>query len=376
MKLKNLWLSGALCLSIVALQHSASTAQNVTTPRAASPAAEVSQTIGLTKITVNYSRPNVTSAQGADRTGKIWGQLVPFGMTDPGFGNGKPNPWRAGANENTVITFSDDVKIEGKDLKAGSYGLHIEVKENNDATVYFSSNTQSWGSYFYEPSEDVLKVAIKTTEHSFTQSLTYNFVDITANSSVLALDWENKRFPIKVDVAVHDLVLANMRRELRSTPGFGWQGPLGAANYCLRNNINHEEAIGWADQAIAGQKNFNTMSIKAQLLAQSGKGEESTKIIKEALALPTAVAGDYYGYGRQLIGQDKDAEALAIFTTMKKKWPDHWLSIHGMARGYSAKGDFKKALKYEREAVTKAPDASKGFLEGYIKTLEEGKDFN
>jgi len=376
MKLKNLWLSGALCLGIVSLHHSDSNAQNVTTPRAASPAAEVSQTIGLTKISVNYSRPSVTSARGVDRTGKIWGQLVPFGMVDPGFGNGKPNPWRAGANENTVITLSDDVKIEGKDLKQGSYGLHIEVKENNEATVYFSSNTASWGSFFYEESEDVLKVDIKSVENNFTQRLTYNFVDISANSAVIALDWENKRFPIKVDVAVNDLVLANFRNELRSVTGFGWQGPLSAARYCLQNNFNHEEAIGWADQAIAGQKNFNTMSVKAQLLAQSGKGDESTKIINEALKLPTAVAGDYYGYGRQLIGQDKDDEAIKIFTTMSKKWPDHWLSTHGMARAYSAKGDFKKALKYEREAVLKAPDGSKAFLEGYIKTLEEGKDFN
>ena len=135
MKPKKLWLSVVLCLGMTALLISAAHAQTVTTPRAASPAAEVSQTIGLTKITVNYSRPSVTSARGVDRTGKIWGQLVPFGMTDPGFGNGKPNPWRAGANENTVITLSDDVKIEGKDLKAGAYGLHIEVKENNDATV-------------------------------------------------------------------------------------------------------------------------------------------------------------------------------------------------------------------------------------------------
>lgn len=376
MTTKRLWMSVMLCLGMTALLITAAHAQTVTTPRAASPAAEVGQTIGLSKITVNYSRPSVTSAQGVDRTGKIWGQLVPFGMTDPGFGNGKPNPWRAGANENTVISFSDDVKIEGKDLKAGSYGLHIEVKENNDATVYFSSNTQSWGSYFYEPSEDVLKVDIKTIENTFTNRLTYNFVDVTANSTVIALDWENKRFPIAIGVATNDLVLANMRNELRSTPGFGWQGPLGAATYCLQNNINHEEAIAWADQAIAGQKNFNTMSVKAQLLAQSGKGDESTKIIKEALALPSAVAGNYYGYGRQLIGQDKKDEALAIFATMKKKWPDNWLSIHGLARGYSAKGDFKKALKYEREAVLKAPDGSKGFLEGYIKTLEEGKDFN
>ncbi len=376
MKIKNLLLSGMLSVGIISIPYSESHAQTVKTPRAASPAGEVSQTIGLTKITVNYSRPNVTSQRGVDRTGKIWGQLVPYGMTDPGFGNGKPNPWRAGANENTVITFSNDVKIEGKDVKAGSYGLHIEVKENNEATLYFSSNTQSWGSYFYEESEDVLKTDIKTTENTFTQILTYNFVELTANSAILVLDWENKRFPIKVDVAVNDLVLASFRNELRSTAGFGWQGPLSAARYCLQNNINHEEAIKGADQAITGQKNFNTMSIKAQLLAQSGKGDEATATIKEALALPTAVAGDYYGYGRQLIGQDKDSEALKIFTTMKKKWPDNWLSIHGLARGYSAKGDYKKALKYEKEALAKAPDGSKVFLEGYVKTLEEGKDFN
>ena len=376
MKLKKLMLSGALCLGMISMHVPEATAQRVTTPRAASPAAEVSQTIGLTKITVNYSRPNVTSARGVDRTGKIWGQLVPYGMTDPGFGNGKPNPWRAGANENTVISFSDDLKIEGKEIKAGSYGLHIEVKENNEATVYFSSNTESWGSFFYEESEDVLKVDIKTVENAFTQILTYNFIDLTANSAVLVLDWENKRFPIKVDVAVNDIVLANFRNELRSVAGFGWQGPLSAAQYCLQNNINHEEALQWADQAIAGQKNFNAMSVKAQLLAQSGKTTESTAIIDEALKLPTAVAGDYYGYGRQLIGQDKDNEALKIFMTMKKKWPEHWLSIHGLARGYSAKGDYKKALKYEKEAITKAPEGSKVFLEGYIKTLEEGKDFN
>lgn len=376
MTTKKLWITVMLCLGLTALLITTAHAQTVTTPQVASPAAEVSQTIGLTKISINYSRPNVTSPKGVDRTGKIWGQLVPFGMNDQGFGNGKPNPWRAGANENTVITFTDDVKIEGKNLKAGSYGLHIEVKENNDATVHFSSNTQSWGSYFYEPSEDVLKVDITTTENTFTQILTYNFVGLTANSAVIALDWENKRFPIKVGVAVNDLVLTNFRNELRSIAGFGWQGPLSAAQYCLQSNINHDEAIKWADQAIARQKNFNTMSVKAQLLAQSGKGDEATTIINEALKLPSAVAGDYYGYGRQLIGQDKDDEAFKIFTTMKKKWPDNWLSIHGLARGYSAKGDYKKALKYEKEAVVKAPKGSKGFLEGYIKTLEEEKDFN
>ena len=190
----------------------------ITTPRPASPGAEVSQSIGISDVTLNYSRPFVNG-----REGKIWGQLVPYGYTNLGFGNGGNNPWRAGANENTIITFSNNVKVEGKDLVAGSYGLHIAVFENGDADIIFSENTTSWGSYFYLESEDALRVKVKSIENSFTETLTFDFVDITANSANVVLDWESKRFPFKIEYAVHDIVVENAKNELRSTQGFGFQ---------------------------------------------------------------------------------------------------------------------------------------------------------
>lgn len=113
---------------------------------------------GIAKVTVQYSSPDVTSPSGEDRSGKIWGQLVPYGLTDLGFGNGNPAPWRAGSNENTVITFSHDVKIEGQALKAGAYGLHLIAQETGPWTWIFSHNTTQWGSYFYDENEDALRV--------------------------------------------------------------------------------------------------------------------------------------------------------------------------------------------------------------------------
>lgn len=108
--------------------------------------AAVTQFIGPVKLTIEYSSPQVHGGPGAqDRRGKIWGQLVPYGMADLGFGNGKPSPWRAGANENTVFETSHDVTVEGKPLGAGRYGLHmIPVKES--WTLIFSKNSTSWAA--------------------------------------------------------------------------------------------------------------------------------------------------------------------------------------------------------------------------------------
>jgi len=171
-------------------------------------------------------------------------------------------------------------------------------------------------------------------------------------------------------------VIANLRGELRGSTGFSWQAYNQAANYCLTNDVNLDEGLKWAEASITNTENFVNLSTKSQILAKQGKETESTEAINKALEHPTAVAGNYYGYGRALIGQDKDAEALVIFEKLNKKFPDHWLAPHGLARGYSALGDYKKALKFEKVALEKAPDGSKQFLEGYLKTLEEGKDFN
>ncbi len=354
-------------------------AQGVTLPRS-SGAAEVSQTIGITSVSVNYSRPNVISPQGQDRTGQIWGGQVPYGYNNLGFGTATEAPWRAGANENTVIKFSDDVKIEGKDLPAGTYGLHYAVFEDGKATVIFSKSHNAWGSYFYDKADDVLRVDVQTSEIPQTNVLTYHFPEATTSSAMLALDWEKKRIPFKIEVNTPELVYENMKRELQSSPGFQLISWTSAANYLVQNNIHLDDALAWANSAVEGhffsQKNFQTLSTKASVLNAMGKTEESTTVMEEALEDPGATINNYYSYGRQLIAADKDEKAMEIFKKANKKWPDHWLAPHGLARGYSALGDYTKALKYEKTAYGKAPDGSKQFLEGYLKSLEEGKDFN
>ena len=343
----------------------------ITTPRAASPAAEVSQTIGISKVSIAYSRPAVNK-----REGKIWGQLVPYGYTVQGFGNGKEIPWRAGANENTVITFSNDVKIEGQDLAAGSYGLHMAIYESGEADVIFSNNTTSWGSYWYEESETALKVKVTTAENSFTERLTYSFVDLTPTSGVVALDWENKRIPFKVEYAVHDLVVANAKNQLRSTQGFGFQGPMSAAQYCVNNGVYLDQALTWADQAVANTKNAQTLNVKGQVLFALKKNDEAMAVMAEMVEHPTVQPNNVYAYGNQLITLDQDEKALEVFKSMYKRWDTNMFAQHGLARAYSANGDFKKALKYEKECLNNPnlPANNKPVLEGFVKRLENGED--
>ncbi len=372
--MKRKTLHTTLCILLLAFTSQVSYAQNtIQTPRAASPASEVSQTIGISKITINYSRPALNG-----REGKVWGQLVPYGYTNLGFGNGGDNPWRAGANENTIITFSDDAKVEGQDIAAGSYGLHMAVFENGQADIIFSKNTSSWGSYFYEKSEDVLRVKVSAIDNTLTERLTYDFVDITPTSATVALDWENKRFPFKVEYAVHDLVVQNAKDQLRGSTGFGFQGPLSAAQYCVNNNVHLDQALIWADQAIALQKNANTLGLKGRVLFATNKNDEAYAVMDEMVDHPTAQPNNFYNYGGQLISQDKDQKALALFEKMSKRWKDNVFAQHGMARAYSALGNFKKALKYENMVLNNPtlPPNNTPAIKNFISKLEKGEDIN
>ena len=129
-------------------------AQGITTPRTPSPAANISQTIGISTVTVNYSRPSVKGRE-------IWGVLVPYGWNVQGFGAGNSAPWRAGANENTVIKFSHPVKVEGKDVPAGDYGLFFTINKDNTGELILSKDSRSWGSFFYNAAQDQQRSAIQ-----------------------------------------------------------------------------------------------------------------------------------------------------------------------------------------------------------------------
>ena len=334
--------------------------------------ATVSQRIGITDISIVYSRPAVKERE-------IWGKLVPYGMNNLGFGTAKESPWRAGANENTIIKFTDDVKIEGKPLSAGKYGLHMIVNENNTATIIFSNNYEAWGSYFYKPSEDALRVNVDTKDRSHMEELTYLFTEAKKNSVVASLNWEKKQIPFSIEVDVTDIVLADIRHKLQNFPGFSRQTWEQAANFSLNNGGDLDEALGWINAAIEGQffsqKNFNNLSVKSRILTNQGKTAEAEAVMDEALGLATIL--EVHGYGRQLIAQGKKEKALEVFKMNAKKHKGLWPVDYGMARGYSAMGQYKSALKHLKIAANRAPDKiNKDAIAANIIKLENGTDIN
>lgn len=338
----------------------------------------VTQHIGLVRVTIDYSSPDVHSPTGEDRTGKIWGGLVPFGMTDLGFGTcGDQCPWRGGANENTVFTTTHDVKVQGQPLPAGSYGLHF-IPGPEEWTVIFSKDHTSWGSYFYDPKEDALRVKAKPAKSDYHEWLTYEFTDREPDKATVALKWENLQVPFDVTVPnAVDLWVENMRRELRSAPGFVWQGWQTAAQFALENKTNLPEALTWAEKAAGpplGQANFVTLTTLARLQEANGRAEDAKKTMDQALSHPSASPFDLHAYGRQLQAEKKLEEALRVFELNAKRHPNQWPVNVGLARGHASLGHKDEALKHARAALQQAPDeASRKNVETLIQQIEQGK---
>ncbi|MCB1024736.1 MAG: DUF2911 domain-containing protein [Acidobacteria bacterium] len=366
---KNSCLTRRLLAAAVALLSFASISfsQTVNTPRPVSPAAELSQTIGLSRIVVNYSRPKLT-LQGTDRTGKIWGQLVPYGFSKTNFGGQGDIPWRAGANENTTIEFSDDVKIEGKPLAAGKYGLHMLIYEDDRATLIFSKNNTSWGSFWYDAKDDVMRVDVKTRKIPKTEVLTYSFIDYGTDHAVLALSWEMKQIPFRIEFDTNKVVVNSFRNELRSLPGFGWQGFLTAANYCLTNNVNLDEALSWADTAATRNPAFNTFATKGAILYQLGRAEEGDKVY--AQAIPFGNKNQVNAAGYQLLGLKRYAKAIEFFKMNAEKYSDDPNVFDSLGEAYKQAGDRENAIKNLKKALSMDPPANvKANSEKLLKEL-------
>ncbi|RPD47523.1 DUF2911 domain-containing protein [Paracnuella aquatica] len=330
--------------------------------------------VGLTDITIHYDRPAVKG-----RNGKLWGGVVHTGFIDQGFGPSKAAPWRAGANENTTIEFSGDVRIEGQLLKAGKYGFFIAY-DAAQPTLIFSSNAGSWGSYFYKESEDVLRVKVKPqTLAQPVEWLRYAFYDQAENSATVALEWDNLRIPFKVEVDYVADQIASFRKELRTERGFYWLPWEQAAQWALQHNTNLAEALLWSDSAtgpsFGGAQMFQAWATKAAILEKLGRQSAADSILKAKL--PLANMAEVHQYGRGLLQQKRPKEALAIFQANHKKYPNDFTTLVGLARGYSATADYKNALKYARQALPLSPnDTNKQFLTGAIQKLEAGTDIN
>jgi len=339
----------------------ATTFSQVTLPRVPSPAATVSQTIGISTVNVNYSRPSVKGRE-------IWGALVPYGWNVQGFGAGNSAPWRAGANENTVITFSNDATIEGQQVPAGSYGLTFVINKDNSGEVILSKDYKSWGSFFYDPKQDLMRAKIQVRDAPLTEMLTYDFINLTKTSAELVLNWEKKQFPVKIEFAVDDIVMKNAEEELKGAKGFVWQGYFNAAAYALQNKVNYDEALVWIDKAIATQKNFLTLNTKADILRALNKTADADKTMSDALAVANELDMNAYGY--QLLANNQQDKAIDIFILNTQKNPKSANVWDSLGEAYALKGDKKNAIiNFKKSLSLNPPAATKANSEKYLKQL-------
>ena len=317
--------------------------------------ASVTQRIGLTDVTITYHRPAVGGRE-------IWGKTVPYGKV-----------WRAGANENTTITFTDEVTVEGKPLGAGTYGLHT-IPGKDQWAIIFSKNSTSWGSFSYDEKEDALRVIVKPHAAEAFEQLTYTFEDVKPESAVATLRWEKLAVPFQIGVDMKAVVLRSIKSELRSVGGFTWAGYDEAAQWCLDNNYNLEEALKWENTSIQNEERFENWETKSRILTAMGKKDEADKAL--ATALEKANAIQLYVYARGFQRQGNAKRAFELFPQVPKKDPNSWVSHLALARIDSNKGDFPAAAKEMTQAISGAPDANKPFLEPLLKRLEAKDDIN
>ena len=348
---------------------------NSAAPNGYTKKAVVGEQIGLTQVTINYSRPAVRG-----REGKIWGGVVHKGFVDQGFGNGKPAPWRAGANENTVIEFDHDVKVEGQNLPSGRYGLFVAY-DPAESTVIFSRQTNTWGSFFYDEKDDVLRVKVKPQSiDKPVEYLKFEFSNHTPNSAVVALAWDNLSIPFKVEVDHLKQQFEAFVAESQNPRGFTPEGLNVAANWTLQNNYQLEKGLEWATQATSpkfpGNPNsFPALTTRAAILEKLGRSDEAAAIVKTALPLGTV--NEVQQLGRQLLSAKKPKAALEVFRFNHEKHPNHFLALMGMARGLSANGQYAEAHDFATRALPLAPnDANRQAIQAMLQKLKAGQDIN
>lgn len=367
LKMKTLLIS--LGLAVV----TSAVAQNLTLP-AASPRGGVSQVIGITKISVDYGRPAVNKRE-------IWGKLIPYGLADLGYGTTREAPWRAGADMNTTISFQHDVRVAGQALAAGTYGLHMILAEDGGATVIFSRDHDAWGSFFYDPAHDALRIPSKLEpSDAHHELLTYEFSEISKTGAVLSLFWEKKRIPISIAVDTDAIVVASLKRELTGANGFDDRAWSVASNYLVQNNLDLNLALAWAERAVdprTGQISFAGLSQKAVVLEKLGRSAEAAAVMDQALPLGTATT--IHQYGRRLLVAKQFEKALEVFKYNAQRFPDTWPVNYGLARGYSAVGNYPAALEALLKAQKQIPagdTVNAAAITTNIEKLKRGENIN
>jgi len=238
-------------------------------PMQVSPAASVSQTLGISTVRVDYSRPAVKGRV-------IWGELVPFGQV-----------WRAGANDATVITFSDPVKISGKELPAGTYGF-FAIPGKEAWTLILNKKAKQWGAYAYKAEEDVLRFEVKPQAIPHQEYLQYELQVASPERLRLDLRWEKLAVGFDLEFDVKGLYWKHLEESLAKAPSSDWVPWFQAANYCFQQNIHLDKAMLWVEDSLKAQEGYRNLELKARLLQKAGKNAEATIYLDKAIAAATA----------------------------------------------------------------------------------------
>lgn len=334
---KSLAFGLALCL----IPAASALAQSALRLPQASPAATVGETIGITDIEIRYHRPAVNKR-------RIWGGLVPYGVV-----------WRAGANENTTISFSTPARVEGKPVPAGTYGLFL-IPDSGRWTLILSRFAGGWGAYSYEPSEDLFRAEISPVPLSEEQErLFYTFDDVTESSAVVSLRWEKLRVPINIEVDLPATVGASIREELRGGKHWSSDAWATAARWELRHG-DTKAALADADHAISVGASFTALRTKAAVLEKMGDTKGAAQLRERAMKAANE-SETIYMTATPLFDQKKYDEAIAYLTGYEKKHPESpelWRVRALLGDAYNGKHDRARAQEAYRQAFAAAHDVS------------------
>ena len=259
-----------LSIALICIYSLAVFGQQVRTPRP-SPDATVTQIVGVTEVSVDYSSPGVKGRE-------IWGGLVPYGEV-----------WRTGANEVTSITFSDPVKVNGNDLPSGTYGIHT-IPGESEWEFIFSKDTKVNDGSNYDQTKDALRIKVKPSEHHFMERMTFLFTDVTDNSVNVNLVWDKLAVSFKVETNTNENFLSNSRTELSWSPTFQ------AAQYCLTANINLEQALNWIEASCLISEVYWNTRVKAQLQYKLGMRDDAIATMEKAVDLGSKMESAPFDY--------------------------------------------------------------------------------
>lgn len=258
-------------ITFLALLIATTALAQVRTPRV-SPGASLTQTVGLTDITLKYSRPGVKGRQ-------IWGALVPYDKV-----------WRTGANEATTIAFSDDVLINGQKLAKGTYSLHT-IPGQSEWTVIFNGVADQWGSYSYDESKDVLRVKAKPETAEHREWMGFEINDLTTDTAKVVLRWEKLAVPFTVDTESTKKTMTSFENAMKPD----WRTPYLAAQFAFENKgvATDQQISDWLDKSLAINQSIGNLWLKARFLERLGKKQEAIKAAEQAIAAATPQQKDF-----------------------------------------------------------------------------------